>query len=1104
MKLGSICLVFALSCAVTDSARAAEVISLDGEWKFHRSGTTPRLAKPVQVPNPFEVHEGPEFDGVGIYQRSLPKVALGDRRAILCFNGVATQADVFVNGRHKIQHLGGWTPFQVDITDEVRIGLPGDQRGETHVEVRVDEKVGHNSQGFLPVFAPHFGGIWQSVELRLVPKLWLDDLKSFAWAEAETKTWRNQLSFHGELPEDSWVGVSVRLAGGANWNAERRFRIVTKRLTSDENAVDDRVALCKDNEIWLDWKPPGVRLWTPDRPTVYQIRFRVGQLDEQQVMRWQNEMVLRSAFRSVSTNGRKLLLNGKPLVVRGVLNWGWAPPRTAPSIDEALFRKELRQAKAHGFNLMKFCLWVPPKRYLEIADEVGMLTWIEYPTWHSKWRVKELPLLTREFSEFFANDRHHPSVVLRSLTCETGPSANLNVIRSLYDLCHEMIPGSIVEDDSSWIQWNRVHDFYDDHPYGNNHTWPETITRLEDYIGQRSAKPLILGEAIAADTWYDRQSILRFQAGLPKVNEQHQGAGTTPADESKTDGAGADDAETDSSEVPFWMPLHFEDNKRWLDELQLRFETLDETQLRADSLRYALLMRKYQIETYRRMSPTSGYVVSVIRDFPFAEMGILNHAGRPKWPPKQWEWHREIACLLRTTDDRRAFASGDPVELSMLLHHGGPSAGIKDGKVTVEIFDGQDESVYRAQRAVKELATGELSNVLDFTWTAPDVRSATAFRVRVHLRADANPVSHNEWTIWVVPTELSLNGVYRHASCRTDLLPLPLQRVSVWRPGESSAKLVVASNWDEELIDFIVDGGRALVVADGRAKSFATTEHWFLRGGPVIMNHPVVANIGREFLLDLQHFDLAGPVMPNIAHLIQLEPIALLWDNHDIDHVKTHALAFESRMGSGSFVATSFQLTNPAGRFVTSQLMAHLLEGPRSEASLTPQVIQTMREKIDERRVDLTRLSWKFQPDPKGVGLRDGWHRRSGVGNWTDIKVGKAWESQGHANLDGWAWYQIEVPIPNAWQNDNVYFALEGADDYYEVYVNGVLVGQGGDREKRVTAFEEEASHLMTEAVQFGATNRITVRVEDWQGAGGLFRPVWIGTAATSNQSLLK
>lgn len=69
---------------------------------------------------------------------------------------------------------------------------------------------------------------------------------------------------------------------------------------------------------------------------------------------------------------------------------------------------------------MKFCLFVPPKKYLELCDELGMLAWVEYPTWHPKLDEKHLAELRQEYAEFFAFDCNHPSVILRSLTCETG------------------------------------------------------------------------------------------------------------------------------------------------------------------------------------------------------------------------------------------------------------------------------------------------------------------------------------------------------------------------------------------------------------------------------------------------------------------------------------------------------------------------------------------------------------------------------------------------------------------------------------------------------------------------------------------------------------
>src|SRR5205085_1900741 len=49
--------------------------------------------------------------------------------------------------------------------------------GKHTIRVRLDEKVGHNTQGFLPIIQPHFGGLWQEVKLIELPDIYIDDLR---------------------------------------------------------------------------------------------------------------------------------------------------------------------------------------------------------------------------------------------------------------------------------------------------------------------------------------------------------------------------------------------------------------------------------------------------------------------------------------------------------------------------------------------------------------------------------------------------------------------------------------------------------------------------------------------------------------------------------------------------------------------------------------------------------------------------------------------------------------------------------------------------------------------------------------------------------------
>jgi len=916
-------------------AKPTETI-LNGRWQFRRDGAVDW--KDVSVPSAFQDHEGTDFHGVGWYRKTVesPKVAEGDV-VTLHFQAAATHTEVWWNDERLGEHLGGWTPFRFDVTDQIRKAS-----GKPNVLlVRIDERVGHNTQGFLPIIQPHFGGLWQDVRL-MVNGGRADDLGIMAIGDSQT----------GEIV------IELPRRNGKAEQFSVRFR---RRSDSTWRSADARrVAGSRDGLDQYRFAVPDFQLWSPETPTTYEVDLSAASDGHDALL-----VPIHAAFRKIETRGTQLLLNGQPLIVRGVLNWGFYPPRLAPMIDVQRWRRDIRLAKEMGFNLMKFCLWVPPKPFLELCDQEGMLAWIEYPTWHPKLDAKHREELKREFAEFFAYDRNHPCIILRSLTCETGPSADINVIRDLYNLCKSMIPGSVVEDDSSWIGWNRIHDFYDDHPYGNNHTWIATLQRLRAHIDKHGAKPLVLGEAIAADTWIDPDKL------IGRVGDARS----------------------------YWLPGFLDGNRRWLNRMRTLYGTGGIERLEADSLRYAMRMRRYQIETYRREVPDGGYVVSVLRDFPLAGMGLLGFDDQPKWSREQWAWHTQPGSSLGT------------------------------------------EAHWRDQ----------------------------------------------------IPKHIDSIPVARHASLSDDFVRSAGLNV------DDSSGIILARRFDIELLDKLERGAKVMMLPDGERGSIPLRDHWFLRGGPYLPDHPTWKSVPREAMVDLQHFDFAGPVIYDCQFLDQITPVVLLWDNHDIKEVKTHALVFEAKVGQGRLFVSALKhegADNVAGRWLLSEYLKHLDSGPVPTRSLKPETIRRMREKLREEKIDLTKSNWRFRPDPANEGLKKHWQlgETKTDGNWSDIKIGKHWEAQGWPRLDGWAWYRLDVQVPAAWKNRERYLQFEGVDDHYELYVNGKLVGGGGDPTTRRNAFDERKSHKISQFVQPGKLTTIAIRVLDWGGAGGIHRPVSLST----------
>lgn len=184
--------------AAPAAASPRQTSSLNGDWLFQREGAKADDWKIVPVPSSFEQHEGIAFNGVGWYRKSVPAFTLpAGKRALVHFQAAATEAEVWWNGEKLGTHLGGWTPFRFDITELVRKAPPGQAH---ELRVRLDEKVGYNTQGFLPIIAPHFGGLWQDVELLVLPETYGDDLRLLAVGDLARSAVQLEIPLAGTVP----------------------------------------------------------------------------------------------------------------------------------------------------------------------------------------------------------------------------------------------------------------------------------------------------------------------------------------------------------------------------------------------------------------------------------------------------------------------------------------------------------------------------------------------------------------------------------------------------------------------------------------------------------------------------------------------------------------------------------------------------------------------------------------------------------------------------------------------------------------------------------------------------------------------------------------
>ncbi len=332
-----------------------EWISLNGPWEYAIVASLGALAdeeRPSsydgQITVPFAIETvasgvvgALDADETLFYRRlvEFPKHWAG-RRVALNFEAVDYEAVVWADGVLAGRHIGGYTPFSVDIEVD-------DQPIEVVVGVRDPgpdgrQQYGKQSDNPRSIWYTATSGIWQSV--------WAEPLPATAITAVHTTSWPNLdgLDVIVSAETDGDVEVSVELPDGGTISA------------SGPIGQPIKVAI------------PDARPWSPDDPHLYRLQVR-GLGDE--VTSWAGlRTVAIGPIPGADHDERPaVLLNGRPILLNTPLDQGYWPESgmTAPS-DEALVF-DLEQLRGLGFNGLRKHIKVESRRWYHHADRLGML-----------------------------------------------------------------------------------------------------------------------------------------------------------------------------------------------------------------------------------------------------------------------------------------------------------------------------------------------------------------------------------------------------------------------------------------------------------------------------------------------------------------------------------------------------------------------------------------------------------------------------------------------------------------------------------------------------------------------------------------------------------
>ncbi len=418
-------LVFVASAAYSQQATLLidvdhrQQISLDGPWHYipdpYREGwgSNPEHANPNgYAKNAHYVHGGPlvqydfsrsptlnvpgdwnsqkdslfYYEGLLWYQRDFTVHPKPHTHLFVHFGSVNYAASVFVDGQHVCDHEGGYTDFDCEIT-----GMAHD--GDNFIVVAVDDQRAVDRVPTLRMDWWNYGGITRPVSLVEVPETYIDDYSL-------------QLRRGGGNQLEGYVHVA-----GAESGMHVTLRIPDLHIEKD--AVTDT-----NRRAEFSFSAPGLELWSPEHPRLYNIELTAGP----------DHLADNLGFRTIEVQGDQILLNGKPVFLRGISYHDEAPLRSGRSWSDKDAETLLGWAQDLHCNFVRMAHYPHTENEYRLTDKLGLMVWSEIPVyWGIDWtNPHTLDVAKHQLWEMIHRDHNHPSVILWSMSNETPESPERN------------------------------------------------------------------------------------------------------------------------------------------------------------------------------------------------------------------------------------------------------------------------------------------------------------------------------------------------------------------------------------------------------------------------------------------------------------------------------------------------------------------------------------------------------------------------------------------------------------------------------------------------------------------------------------------------------
>ena len=410
---------------VIQNVNAYESLSLNGEWNYivdvqeegyydYRMKPTPwgffRNAKPqkpedlieydfdksptMQIPGDWNTQDERLFfyEGTVWFKKSFnvsPLTHPSPLKYLLYFGAVNYDCRVWVNGQEAGHHVGGFTPFNFDVSDLLK-------EGENTVIVKVDNKR-HAEDVPTQIFDWwNYGGITRDVKLVKVTPVYLEDYSLTLSRKEKSEKWKE-------------ICFSARLN-----KAEAGHKVV---VFIPELKLEQQLTTDADGKAsgTLKVNAKKLSLWSPENPKLYEVMISLDT----------STITDDIGFRTIETRDKQILLNGQPIFLRGIsihdekANGGGRANSTKDAHQLLSWAEEL------GCNFVRLAHYPHNEYMVREAERMGILVWSEIPVyWTIAWtNPATYQNAQQQLTDMIRRDHNRANVIIWSIANETPHSA---------------------------------------------------------------------------------------------------------------------------------------------------------------------------------------------------------------------------------------------------------------------------------------------------------------------------------------------------------------------------------------------------------------------------------------------------------------------------------------------------------------------------------------------------------------------------------------------------------------------------------------------------------------------------------------------------------